>query len=182
MRQGVDADKRFPRRRGDGPYHAQRGGVAHRFPPQARGWTRPSMVRTHSVTVSPAGAGMDPCITHTNPTNLCFPRRRGDGPWICACALYGEAFPPQARGWTPGRSPLRPRVSVSPAGAGMDLCAIGWGGECTRFPRRRGDGPGGTPQHRRYLAFPPQARGWTPTENGWTWPHEVSPAGAGMDP
>ena len=49
------------------------------------------------------------------------------------------------------------------------------------FPRRRGDGPPGGGTGGKSTVFPPQARGWTPSELNHNQLVSVSPAGAGMD-
>ena len=70
-------------------------------------------------------------------------------------------FPPQARGWTLPDGSCTEVAEVSPAGAGMDRTA-GFGGlVLSRFPRRRGDGPGEEINFDNIPTFPPQARGWT---------------------
>ena len=51
--------RRFPRRRGDGPWVSADFEDQFEFPPQARGWT-PGALGIHAGgRVSPAGAGMD---------------------------------------------------------------------------------------------------------------------------
>ena len=151
----------FPRRRGDGPSEPGRSGHAAEFPPQARGWTVICASLREAISVSPAGAGMDPPSTHPVPRRARFPRRRGDGPAFSLHRNSRLRFPPQARGWTGKGRPLGRRVRVSPAGAGMDRRLEGRTGRRRGFPRRRGDGPhdlaGCYPARR----FPPQARGWT---------------------
>ena len=110
----------FPRRRGDGPLQGRERRANYRFPPQARGWTA---VRDRSgclMSVSPAGAGMDPRQPPARLLRRRFPRRRGDGPMPKASSNRLDWFPPQARGWTAMFPPTHKSESVSPAGAGMD--------------------------------------------------------------
>ena len=175
-------DRRFPRRRGDGPSPAHHGAAGRAFPPQARGWTMDSVAVVRATPVSPAGAGMDPTGGGGRLRGNCFPRRRGDGPRSAPTASCSLRFPPQARGWTVGRGGGRGEGGVSPAGAGMDLRPgrrpLGPGG----FPRRRGDGPDTSRATDRPRRFPPQARGWTARIRAVHAAGQVSPAGAGMDP
>ena len=110
----------FPRRRGDGPVADAEEQPPDRFPPQARGWTGHRNGASETPDVSPAGAGMDLVATGERLPRHCFPRRRGDGPLASDADLYGDWFPPQARGWTGGTGDRRLEVGVSPAGAGMD--------------------------------------------------------------
>ena len=172
----------FPRRRGDGPLQILPVRNRRQFPPQARGWTVLPALPPGRSDVSPAGAGMDPCISNSPSGDRSFPRRRGDGPRPLPIVSTETPFPPQARGWTSRPSGPGPAPAVSPAGAGMDLID----GEAERrrkgFPRRRGDGPRVVSIHDDTNQFPPQARGWTPGRRALPGVAGVSPAGAGMDP
>ena len=132
---------RFPRRRGDGPFHWGIGPDVVRFPPQARGWTRDREDLRRQGGVSPAGAGMDLQGRFRSINGHCFPRRRGDGPRQAQGGRGVSAFPPQARGWTRQRGAGLLRAGVSPAGAGMDPLPGVFPGGPGGFPRRRGDGP-----------------------------------------
>ena len=172
----------FPRRRGDGPMMAATQISATEFPPQARGWTRARSRRRRFPGVSPAGAGMDRRPGSARTASPGFPRRRGDGPSQNCPAIFGAMFPPQARGWTLGCPELPVRQSVSPAGAGMDRERPAGAERRPGFPRRRGDGPAPDARFALALAFPPQARGWTPHPGRSATAPAVSPAGAGMDP
>ena len=174
--------RRFPRRRGDGPGGETVNTATRSFPPQARGWTSVRREGKGRLPVSPAGAGMDLPRPETARGMCRFPRRRGDGPRPCRSARSASGFPPQARGWTCLSHPLHPERHVSPAGAGMDPSERAGIGAGMGFPRRRGDGPDGSHQRRRYPKFPPQARGWTLPALGDECHPLVSPAGAGMDP
>ncbi len=171
----------FPRRRGDGPASRMSGCTVPRFPPQARGWTLFFESREKAVSVSPAGAGMDPSARRQQASKTSFPRRRGDGPQVASRFGVSKRFPPQARGWTFGEPPRRVRQLVSPAGAGMDPPIDIPGTARRSFPRRRGDGPPLMLKPPRSKRFPPQARGWTLSPRPWPASPFVSPAGAGMD-
>ena len=57
------------------------------FPPQARGWTVVRAMAIAFVSVSPAGAGMDPQREASPTVHRGFPRRRGDGPAVEALTL-----------------------------------------------------------------------------------------------
>ena len=113
------------------------------------------------LTVSPAGAGMDPAYSFSCPSSISFPRRRGDGPEMNADERRRFWFPPQARGWTLHEDTGVLHYTVSPAGAGMDRssCIATAPRHC--FPRRRGDGPVVVLMRGGEERFPPQARGWT---------------------
>ena len=68
--------------------------------------------------VSPARAGMDP-VEGVQPRGLsCFPRTRGDGPFLTASDVSDFEFPPHARGWTRLWMWWWATRSVSPARAG----------------------------------------------------------------
>ena len=175
------SDRRFPRRRGDGPGRRTEGRSCASFPPQARGWTPNRRMDERRLHVSPAGAGMD-LSEHPHPApSPRFPRRRGDGPTSRRSPRRVASFPPQARGWTLAVPPVVELPEVSPAGAGMDLPPTPGAHSHARFPRRRGDGPAGRGVLGGHAEFPPQARGWTPGRRLLFGPEAVSPAGAGMD-
>ena len=73
-------------------------------------------------------------------------------------------------------------ILVSPARAGMDPNALRLVGHTVGFPRTRGDGPEDYAAAGKAWAFPPHARGWTPSPIHADCPSSVSPARAGMDP
>jgi len=100
---------------------------------------------------------------------------------MCSTTKPTRVFPPQARGWTVVFPCVLPCGVVSPAGAGMDPCIRPSRRFSTRFPRRRGDGPGIAEQSLLDDKFPPQARGWTRLPDQYRLGLAVSPAGAGMD-
>ena len=81
-------------------------------------------------------------------------------------APQGEAFPPHTRGWTPEQAHDPELVGVSPAHAGMDLCAAPRTCLTARFPRTRGDGPVFRILTRKSDGFPPHTRGWTLQSRG----------------
>ena len=131
--------------------------------------------------VSPARAGMDPVASSNVKPPLRFPRTRGDGPVMGQDLGGHSAFPPHARGWTPGMAIGRADCEVSPARAGMDppLAATTRGGGS--FPRTRGDGPWAGSGAEKGWEFPPHARGWTGYIQKRVGYSGVSPARAGMD-
>ena len=153
-----------------------------RFPPQARGCTRPSPRARKRALVSPAGAGMHPWSTRDSVAPGRFPRRRGDAPRNSRGRPTAAAFPPQARGCTPGGRLGGQHPPVSPAGAGMHLTPGGARATRHGFPRRRGDAPRVPLGGPAAPGFPPQARGCTPASQGLGGRLGVSPAGAGMHP
>ena len=172
----------FPRRRGDGPGTFTRYPRPRLFSPQARGWTSETPPPPESLTVFPAGAGMDLPGLRISGASRSFPRRRGDGPLPRPPPAGRSRFSPQARGWTPGGATWHPGGGVFPAGAGMDRLASAVHKNLSSFPRRRGDGPpcGGCSDDPS--TFSPQARGWTRLPSQHLVQGYVFPAGAGMDP
>ena len=92
-----------------------------------------------------------------------------------------KAFPPHARGWTPGARTGHRCAPVSPARAGMDRTQKDGKTGCAGFPRTRGDGPLGSGHGTGFGQFPPHARGWTRTARLSATKLSVSPARAGMD-
>ena len=88
------------------------------FPPHARGWTQWSRSDRVRLSVSPARAGMDRCTRHAGSASACFPRTRGDGPFLTASDVSDFEFPPHARGWTRLWMWWWATRSVSPARAG----------------------------------------------------------------
>ena len=113
----------FPRMRGDGPSSAALMTVAAKFPPHARGWTQPGLLRLLDGVVSPACAGMDRSTGPYATATGSFPRMRGDGPSGCITRPTRPWFPPHARGWTRAGRHRVGHDSVSPACAGMDRSA-----------------------------------------------------------
>src|SRR5690606_11372463 len=80
--------------------------------------------------------------------------------------------------WITTRCPPGP---VSPAYAGIDLAALAIESSSTRFPRIRGDRPGGRAFVEGTLRFPPHTRGST-SDGVWnSFGAIVSPAYAGID-
>ena len=171
----------FPRRRGDGPTGQEDGIIYHLFSPQARGWTRYTLLTKQLEQVFPAGAGMDPYHHRGGVAEDSFPRRRGDGPAPRRISIGQTLFSPQARGWTFCGSYPRLPPSVFPAGAGMDPGQALTGQALTGFPRRRGDGPYTPTSCPLSTPFSPQARGWTFMRIVGALSPRVFPAGAGMD-
>ena len=173
-------DAGFPRRRGDAPHLLRFVLRESAFPPQARGCTHRLHRHPQHRGVSPAGAGMHRPRLRGGWAAIGFPRRRGDAPTPRSDSLIQHQFPPQARGCTPRRAAGVSADHVSPAGAGMHLCARLDNARNIRFPRRRGDAPVGVGPSESGYMFPPQARGCTPPRSQGIPAGGVSPAGAGM--
>ena len=74
------------------------------------------------------------------------------------------------------------RAPGFPAHAGMDRRPPAAAGASSRFPRTRGDGPGGEKTLRPTDAVSPHTRGWTGAMAGKCPPRRGFPAHAGMDP
>ena len=152
----------FPRTRGDGPGPARTSTRKPRVSPHTRGWTENVVGHALPTKGFPAHAGMDPDIDGAGGASDGFPRTRGDGPDIDARPGAAAAVSPHTRGWTadPARRIRRPRGF--PAHAGMDPRSSSASSSSTRFPRTRGDGPGGDHRHRVARRVSPHTRGWTP--------------------
>ena len=174
-------ERRFPRTRGDGPTYHPPCLMLLSFPPHTRGWTLTRCDMQLPPRVSPAHAGMDPLPQARTKTGRGFPRTRGDGPVGRSPSLVPAAFPPHTRGWTGCDPGSLPSGTVSPAHAGMDLESGRRRAWLGRFPRTRGDGPGGPRCRTLRRRFPPHTRGWTFEVVGMVALEDVSPAHAGMD-
>ncbi len=113
------SNARFPRVRGDGPFHAYPVHTLHKVPPRPRGWS-PWMQRAGgSISGSPASAGMVPFGSDACGAWRRFPRVRGDGPCRKRRALRRSAVPPRPRGWSQELMPVGEGREGSPASAGM---------------------------------------------------------------
>ena len=172
----------FPRTRGDGPCRLRSPTPRGPFPPHARGWTLTPRPVLGPDRVSPARAGMDPSHPAGPSSPRRFPRTRGDGPPQEGDISFSTVFPPHARGWTRAYPLLFTTPQVSPARAGMDPNTALPVRPRRGFPRTRGDGPFSSRRAFFSAAFPPHARGWTPSRGRHLVLHGVSPARAGMDP
>ena len=86
--------------RGDGPLAGYVAKDQVMFPPRARGWTLAPEEMAENLEVSPACAGMDLGSVFADIVAACFPRVRGDGPWVSLHNPSHVRFPPRARGWT----------------------------------------------------------------------------------
>ena len=115
-------------------------------------------------------------------SSSCFPRTRGDGPFLIDGGVWAAGFPPHSRGWTlEGHGPVR-LSHVSPALAGMDPSRASSRARRPSFPRTRGDGPRLPSSPAKWCGFPPHSRGWTRRDPPFHVIRHVSPALAGMDP
>ena len=158
------AAPRFPRTRGDGPYHRTIPTPARMFPPHARGWTRTAACGTRLCWFPPHARGWTLCSTCATVCEIGFPRTRGDGPCPGDVMVSTIMFPPHARGWT------------------VDF--NGGRREYRGFPRTRGDGPAISPSKPMPPSFP-RTRGDGPGPSTLLpsfRKQDVSPARAGMDP
>ena len=173
---------RFPRTRGDGPLLDPVDRAAMQVSPHTRGWTPDAVTPSGKSTGFPAHAGMDPDGGMMTLRVTGFPRTRGDGPESSAELGAAAAVSPHTRGWTWARSPTRPRGRGFPAHAGMDPRRRRSRNRGTRFPRTRGDGPGGARTPVGLGRVSPHTRGWTPHPGQERPRHLGFPAHAGMDP
>src|SRR5690606_15218334 len=91
-------------------------------------------------------------------------------------------FPPHTRGSTRLPTCLAGPQTVSPAYAGIDPRRGSSGSWGSRFPRIRGDRPGGDRNVVLVQLFPPHTRGSTYIASFSSMAVSVSPAYAGIDP
>jgi len=111
-----------------------------------------------------------------------FPRPRGDGPRIPCAVSSPDRVPPPTRGWSDQRAELAGHGDGSPAHAGMVRGMQGRPLGSLRFPRPRGDGPGGCVVVQTPYRVPPPTRGWSPCQFLYMLRDRGSPAHAGMVP
>ena len=115
--------------------------LAPAFSPHARGCSAPGFQIRDSASVFPACAGMFPGRINGITMSRCFPRMRGDVPWISLIVRIRAVFSPHARGCSVAAC-LQPTIMVVfPACAGMFLYSTHGGMQMTGFPRMRGDVP-----------------------------------------
>ena len=172
--------RRFPRASGDGPLRQVKGMLDRLFPPRERGWSLPwNIVRADGL-VSPARAGMVPCLRWLTDRSRGFPRASGDGPAPLSRLSWRRPFPPRERGWSQALAEVALHDTVSPARAGMVPGCWTCMPHRRSFPRASGDGPGPVVVQLVSPGFPPRERGWSPEGQDHVHQREVSPARAGM--
>ena len=131
----------FPRVRGDVPFPLEKGSAMETFSPRARGCSAARSPRGRNCSVFPACAGMFRRDGVMLGTFSCFPRVRGDVPYIKIVGPILIPFSPRARGCSSDYLPLLNSPAVFPACAGMFRRAAQSCNFCQRFPRVRGDVP-----------------------------------------
>ena len=169
-----------PRARGDGPWSVSVTSVVGPCSPRTRGW---SSVGGPVGSVGPlllAHAGMVPPIRRSRSCARPAPRARGDGPRSpgIGCAVAGCS--PRTRGWSCEGDPVRLRVTLLPAHAGMVPAARQAGGREIPAPRARGDGPFYLYPNKAVNTCSPRTRGWSLLVAGEGELDLVLPAHAGM--
>ena len=124
-------------------------------------------------------------VPQLQPVETCdrrFPRTRGDGPSYSMPSLRRSMVPPHPRGWSRRGVVAGAHVSGSPAPAGMVPVPVIPAHRSSRFPRTRGDGPGGWNGTWCLYWVPPHPRGWSRLACTRRQPGSGSPAPAGMVP
>ena len=171
----------LPRARGDRPHSACRNSRDSMSPPRTRGSTRRADVQLHTVTVSPAHAGIDPCLPSIRRGCRCLPRARGDRPVTPDKVIGVIRSPPRTRGSTHVRHGGAAARHVSPAHAGIDPKAAMPAIRAPCLPRARGDRPKLRIYPSSRLESPPRTRGSTLGTENEANNVRVAPAHAGID-
>ncbi len=89
-----------PRASGDGPTCGVGASADTRCSPRERGWTCKWLMKSSSVLVFPARAGMDLRIGGRYRVACCVPRASGDGPAPLGMVRGDGECSPRERGWT----------------------------------------------------------------------------------
>ncbi len=174
--------RRFPRARGDRPFIRSSIVRSDLFSPRTRGSTRPGCRHAAAARVFPAHAGIDRSRSARLPTRSCFPRARGDRPWVCRSWRRSMTFSPRTRGSTPAGRPESIPRPVFPAHAGIDPSEPRPSPRAPSFPRARGDRPVLVEFELAAALFSPRTRGSTRGQGGEHDAGRVFPAHAGIDP
>ena len=151
---------RFPRTRGDRPFHSPRKRTVGRVPPAHAGIDRRRSLVRRNRAGSPAHAGID--RLHRLPLLDAMrvpPHTRGLTSQDYAKSTILPGSPAHA-GIDPeaARRPGRTRLG-SPAHAGIDRIGLAGPELCWRFPRTRGDRPHRRMEIPRRPGVPPHTRG-----------------------
>ena len=157
----LEAMRRFPRPRGDGPFLKLANSTAAVVSPPTRGWTLKVRWEIWILVGFPAHAGMDPPALPAGAFTDGFPRPRGDGPLQVLCPSCNLRVSPPTRGWTRDLVPAGHHSDGFPAHAGMDPAMERWLRSLLRFPRPRGDGPTNPSRGNSITLVSPPTRGWT---------------------
>ena len=116
-----------------------------RAPPHTRGSTQTRLASAWRIQGSPAHAGIDPLMWHSNSKRMWLPRTRGDRPCRDLDQRDGIQAPPHTRGSTRSAAAADDLDDGSPAHAGIDPAAGDLHLAHFRLPRTRGDRPGRFP-------------------------------------
>ena len=111
---------RFPRPRGDRPFHSEGEMTAQELPPPTRGSTSMMARAAGMEPASPAHAGIDPHPLLPARVWPGFPRPRGDRPQAARDAAEIRELPPPTRGSTLRGQRHQRLHRASPAHAGID--------------------------------------------------------------
>ena len=162
------SSRRFPRVRGDVPTNSHSSSATRWFSPRARGCSEVAKGELTPDQVFPACAGMFLLRNRRKSLRLCFPRVRGDVPFIAQGGDGDPLFSPRARGCSSQIFLPSLFLGVFPACAGMFQHACHRAQTLRCFPRVRGDVPPGASSNVLILVFSPRARGcslnWCPAE------------------
>ena len=172
--------KGFPRIRGDVPSGFYPGAAPTVFSPHTRGCSQLFERAEVSPVVFPAYAGMFLFQTILRCCRHCFPRIRGDVPYLGMLVQVLVSFSPHTRGCSGDSIQLTAGFIVFPAYAGMFLIENSHRVFDKRFPRIRGDVPGGGFTKVQPSLFSPHTRGCSLAINQQKLMAPVFPAYAGM--
>ena len=170
----------FPRVHGDVPKPLKPIPHPRKFSLRARGCSHPKRLRGHPTHVFPACAGMFLRIETRGARLTCFPRVRGDVPYLGRVNNQTLVFSPRARGCSSYRIVAQLVGPVFPACAGMFLRQGVNAFRSLGFPRVRGDVPLGLRRVQKTPKFSPRARGCSPGRYPNHRGFFVFPAYAGM--
>ena len=171
---------RFPRVRGDVPWHIDSNGADPEFSPRARGCSAQAATDGVQQAVFPACAGMFLWQDRKGPGYRRFPRIRGDVPARPASRSSRASFSPHTRGCSSDGVVDPEPFQVFPAYAGMFLRWLGSAQALACFPRIRGDVPFAFDHGPVLCAFSPHTRGCSLGTSAAATETLVFPAYAGM--
>ena len=179
-RRPIRPQRRFPRIRGDVPPAVRAPTAVTTFSPHTRGCSAATLALHGLDSVFPAYAGMFRKDSMGDTIEVCFPRIRGDVPFLLFNAIMQQKFSPHTRGCSTVNAVAVTAVRVFPAYAGMfrrqltDQC-VPFG-----FPRIRGDVPTLLGTQRDQVVFSPHTRGCSVPSADCGFLLPVFPAYAGM--
>ncbi len=171
-----------PRARGGGPVQSRLTGLAGRWSPRTRGWSRVGPPVDRGPSVVPAHAGVVPARSGGRPGSSRGPRARGGGPGGPLAASSVTKWSPRTRGWSRDRLGHHHGGTVVPAHAGVVPGPVRHRLTRRRGPRARGGGPVSDLDGDAVSVWSPRTRGWSPDRCPAQAPRIVVPAHAGVVP